>query len=174
MTEQIQIGVKVDKSLKDEVDVILRGLDIKPTTAINGLYQYISQHGELPFVISTSVKTPKDIAGGVFKSLFSLQSTLRVFFDKVQSKQRISREEILIVLDILRDFIIGFRQSAQYLGVSPFGRRVVWKNAVCAVEGIHEILDNDVRFSEEGIMYLDANSLSSLSELLNTLCTSLK
>lgn len=29
MTEQIQIGVKVEKSLKDEVDVILRGLDIK-------------------------------------------------------------------------------------------------------------------------------------------------
>ncbi|MEX3099206.1 hypothetical protein AB4M09_25885, partial [Serratia ureilytica] len=87
MTEQIQIGVKVVKSLKDEVDVILRGLDIKSTTAINGLYQYISQHGEHPFVISTSVKTPKDIAGGMFKNLFCLQSKLSLFLDKEQIEQ---------------------------------------------------------------------------------------
>lgn len=174
MTEQIQIGVKVEKSLKDEVDVILRGLDIKPTTAINGLYQYISQHGELPFVISTSVKTPKDIAGGLFKNLFSLQSTLSVFLDKVQMKRCVSREDVLIVLDILRDFIVGFRQSAQYLGASPFGRRVVWKDAVCAVESIHEILDNNVKYSEDGIMNLDEKYLSSLSALLISLCSSLK
>ncbi|CAI0815927.1 addiction module antitoxin, RelB/DinJ family [Serratia marcescens] len=174
MTEQIQIGVKVEKSLKDEVDVILRGLDIKPTTAINGLYQYISQHGELPFVISTSVKTPKDIAGGLFKNLFSLQNTLRVFFDKVQLKQSISRGEVLIILDILHDFVVGFRQNAQYLGISPFGQRVVWKDAVGAVEGIHEILENNVKYSEEGVMYLDDFYLSSLSGLLSSLCTSLK
>lgn len=127
MTEQIQIGVKVEKSLKDEVDVILRGLDIKPTTAINGLYQYISQHGELPFVISTSVKTPKDIAGGLFKSLFSLQSTLSVFLDKVQMKRCVSREEVLIVLDILRDFIVASPKRA-------ISRRFTFR-AACSLEG---------------------------------------
>jgi hypothetical protein len=81
---------------------------------------------------------------------------------------------VLIILDILRDFVVGFRQNEQYLGISPFGQRVVWKDAVCAVEGIHEILDNNVKYSEEGVMYLDDFYLSSLSGLLRSLCTSLK
>ncbi|CAI1049854.1 hypothetical protein [Serratia ficaria] len=174
MTEQIQIGVKVEKSLKDEVDVILRGLDIKPTTAINGLYQYILQHRELPFIISTSVKTPKDIAGELFKSIFSLRSTLSVFLDKINLKQGIRRGEALIVRDIIHDFIISFRQGGQYLNASQFEHSVVWHDAVLAAEGAYDILLKNAEYNENDIMQLDEKSVCRLSDFLLSLYRSVR
>jgi antitoxin component of RelBE/YafQ-DinJ toxin-antitoxin module len=166
MTEQIQIGVKVEKSLKDDVDVILRGLDIKPTTAINGLYQYILQHRELPFVISTSVKTPKDIAGELFKSIFSLRSTLSVFLDKINLKQGVRRGEVLIVRDIVHDFILSFRQGSQYINSSQFEHHVIWGDAVQAAEGAYDILLRNTTFTEDDMMQLDDKHIRLLSDLL--------
>ncbi|VTR51707.1 addiction module antitoxin, RelB/DinJ family [Serratia fonticola] len=76
MNEQAQIGIKLDKALKEDVDIILRGLGIKPTMAITGLYQYILRHGALPFIIHTQVHTPQTLFGHLFMDYSVLKRTL--------------------------------------------------------------------------------------------------
>ncbi|MEG9795511.1 hypothetical protein V6X42_23850 [Serratia marcescens] len=129
MSEPTQIGVKVDKALKDEVDAILRGLGIKPTTAIVGLYHYIAQHQALPFIIHTQVNKPSTLQRHLYRDFTLLKRLLQAFYVSREHGEPINNGELACLTNELREFITNFRQTEKALDPTENTFLVDWKKA---------------------------------------------
>ena len=129
MSEQIQIGVKVDKNLKDEVDEILRGLGIKPTTAIAGLYTYISQHKELPFVINTQADKPSTLISNLLMDYALLKRLLSELYLKVEADKQVTESEVKLLKNAIHEFNTNFRQIEKALYLLNHTHPIDWKRA---------------------------------------------
>lgn len=57
----VNVNVRIDAELKQSADEAMQIADATPTQAITLLYQYIAENKRLPFVVTTSVKTPDDL-----------------------------------------------------------------------------------------------------------------
>lgn len=55
------ITVRLSDQLKSEAEAVLSQINVSPTEAINHLYLYLVQHGQLPFRITTRSETPEDV-----------------------------------------------------------------------------------------------------------------
>ena len=129
MSEQIQIGVKVDKNLKDEVDGILRSLGIKPTAAIAGLYTYISQHKELPFVINIQADKPSALISNLLMDYSLLKRLLSEFYVKIESEKPVTGSELKLLKNAIHEFNTNFRQIEKALFLLNQTQLVDWKKA---------------------------------------------
>ncbi|CAI1947266.1 hypothetical protein [Serratia quinivorans] len=129
MSEPTQIGVKVDKALKEEVDDILRGLGIKPTTAIVGLYHYIVQHRELPFIMQTQVNKPSTLQRHLYMDFTLLKRRLQAFYVTRERGGALQDEELTLLTNVLREFITNFRQTEKALAPEAHAFLVDWTKA---------------------------------------------
>lgn len=57
----VNVNVRIDAELKQSADEAMQIAGATPTQAITLLYQYIAENKRLPFVVTTSVKTPDDL-----------------------------------------------------------------------------------------------------------------
>jgi len=57
----VNVNVRIDAELKQSADEAMQVAGATPTQAITLLYQYIAGNKRLPFVVTTSVKTPDDL-----------------------------------------------------------------------------------------------------------------
>ncbi|CAI1955860.1 type II toxin-antitoxin system RelB/DinJ family antitoxin [Serratia quinivorans] len=129
MSEPTQIGVKVDKALKDEVDVILRGLGIKPTTAIVGLYHYIAQHQALPFIIHTQVNKPSTLQHHLYRDFTLLKRLLQAFYASREHGEPNNDRELACLTNVLHEFITNFRHTEKALVPEAHAFLVDWTKA---------------------------------------------
>ena len=59
--KQKSITVRIDDELKAGAEVVLARLGVSPTEAVTCLYQYLAQHGKLPFRIRMLTESPEDV-----------------------------------------------------------------------------------------------------------------
>ncbi|AYO39798.1 type II toxin-antitoxin system RelB/DinJ family antitoxin [Serratia sp. P2ACOL2] len=163
MGEQAQIGVKVDKNLKDEVDEILRSLGIKPTTAINGLYHYILQHRELPFIINTHVNKPSNLLSNLFMDYLLLKNTLCDFYMKIEQAEQITENNLDLLKHVVREFIANFRQIENSLYPLNGENIIDWKKAFNGAKRAFYVLETHVRFETCQGHYLEDSGIIKLS-----------
>lgn len=57
----VNVNVRIDAELKQSADEAMQIAGVSPTQAVTLLYQYIAENKRLPFVVTTSVKTPDDL-----------------------------------------------------------------------------------------------------------------
>ncbi|ENG4975133.1 type II toxin-antitoxin system RelB/DinJ family antitoxin [Escherichia coli] len=57
----VNVNVRIDAELKQSADEAMQTAGVSPTQAVTLLYQYIAENKRLPFVVTTSVKTPDDL-----------------------------------------------------------------------------------------------------------------
>lgn len=141
MSEPAQIGVKVDKALKDEVDAILRGLGIKPTTAIVGLYYYIVQHRELPFIIHTQVNKPSSLQRHLYMDFTLLKRLMQAFYVTRERGGTLQDGELTLLTNVLREFITNFRQTEKALEPGDNVFHVDWTKAFNGAKRALYVLD---------------------------------
>lgn len=72
------ITVRIDDTLKAQAESVMSRLEVSPTEAINHLYLYLVQHGQLPFRITQRADAPVD----VFRDLLIC---VRLLLDTLQS-----------------------------------------------------------------------------------------
>jgi len=73
------ITVRLDEDLKAQAEAAMALLDISPTKAITHFYQYLAQHRQLPFRITTSFETPGDVWQEATNKLQTGLSLIRSF-----------------------------------------------------------------------------------------------
>jgi addiction module RelB/DinJ family antitoxin len=163
MGEQAQIGVKVDKDLKDEVDEILRSLDVKPTAAINGLYHYIVQHRELPFIISTQVNKPSNLHSNLFMDYLLLKRTMQEFYQNREHEEPLTEKNLELLKYVVREFIANFRQIENALYPLNDEKVIDWKKAFNGAKRAFYVLETHVRFETYQGHYLEDSGIIKLS-----------
>lgn len=55
------ITIRLDDQLKSSAESVLDALGVSPTQAITQLYQYVAEHGRLPFRQITRTESPEDV-----------------------------------------------------------------------------------------------------------------
>lgn len=163
MGEQTQIGVKVDKELKDEVDAILRGLGIKPTAAINGLYQYILRHRELPFIINMQVNRISTLSSHLFMDFTLLKTTLEAFYRKVEERKPIKDSELDFLKNVIREFNANFRQVEKVLYQRDDGCHVDWKRVFNGAKRAFYVIEAELKYTNGQGYYLEYGGIIKLS-----------
>ncbi|CAI2474629.1 addiction module antitoxin, RelB/DinJ family [Serratia proteamaculans] len=163
MGEQTQIGVKVDKNLKDGVDQILRNLGIKPTTAITGLYHYILQHKELPFISNTQVNKPSTLLSNLFMDYLLLKNTLHDFYRKTERAEQITENGLSLLKYVILEFIANFRQIEKSLFSSNYEDSIDWKKVFNGSKRAFYIIETHLMFEASKGYFLDEIGIIKLS-----------
>ncbi|EIT7186880.1 MAG: hypothetical protein E7K92_02405 [Serratia marcescens] len=166
MSEQIQIGVKVNKDLKNEVDDILRGLGIKPTTAITGLYNYILQHRELPFVINIQVNKPSTLVSNLFMDFTLLKKSLGEFYVKIEAQKHVFENELMLLKNVIREFSTNFRQIEKALYQFSNEYPVDWKKVFNGAKRAFYVLEAYLKFDPFLGYHLEDEGVIKLSMAL--------
>ncbi|MGK9009918.1 hypothetical protein ACRS9C_11445 [Serratia marcescens] len=169
MSEQVQIGVKVEKTLKDGADAILRCMGIKPTTAIAALYHYIVQHRELPFIIKTHVTRSNTLLFNLFMDYTLLTTSLDTFYFKLEKRTPILDNEVASLKHILREFSTNYRQLEKPLGLLSDDFPVDWKRAFNGARRAFYVLEAYLQSDEQRGYYLEDSELLKLSMALKML-----
>lgn len=55
------INVRIEDQLKAQAEEVLARHGVSPTEAVNHLYLYLAQHGQLPFRVSKRAEAPADV-----------------------------------------------------------------------------------------------------------------
>lgn len=66
------INVRIEEELKQKADEVMKAAGTTPTAAITLLYQYIAEHGKLPFTVKTSLSTPNDTTLAILREMNGL------------------------------------------------------------------------------------------------------
>lgn len=69
MRKMATINARIDDDIKKQADDVLKRLNISQTEAILLLYQYIADHGKLPFTVSTEIMTEADDTQYILKEI---------------------------------------------------------------------------------------------------------
>lgn len=163
MGDQAQIGVKVDKNLKDKVDEILRSLGIKPTTAINGLYHYILQHRELPFIINTQVNKPSRLLSNLFMDYLLLKNTLWDFYRTIERAEPLTENSLTLLKHVLLEFIANFRQIESALFPLNSEVRIDWKKVFGGAKRAFYLIETHIKFEDCQGHYFEESGIIKLS-----------
>lgn len=163
MGEQSQIGVKVDKGLKDKVDEILRSLGVKPTTAINGLYHYILQHRELPFTINTQVNKPSKLLSNLFMDYLLLKNTFWDFYRKIERAEPLTEKSLALLKHVLLEFIANYRQIENALFPLNSENCLDWKKVFSGAKRAFYIIETHIKFEDCQGHYFDESGIIKLS-----------
>lgn len=98
------INARIDDEIKVQADEVLKILDISQTQAIAAFYQYIAEQKKLPFVITTIVKTQKDLAfesTDLLAEALAVISNLQVWTEKPDGIKNSKLKEYYRRLDVL-------------------------------------------------------------------------
>lgn len=55
------VSVRIDDVLKERAETVLRDLGLNPTQGVTQFYEYLAEHGRLPFRVITRTETPEDV-----------------------------------------------------------------------------------------------------------------
>ncbi|MGU9760862.1 type II toxin-antitoxin system RelB/DinJ family antitoxin (plasmid) [Serratia marcescens] len=169
MGEQTQIGVKLDKALKDEVDTILRGLGVKPTTAINGLYRYILQHRELPFTINTQVYKPSALLNNLSMDYSMMRRALSNVYQNLALGAPVSANEKAQLTNVIHEFTTNVRQFERILSAENAEHNINWKSAFNGARRAFYVLEAYLQHDGNGRYYLEEEGIIKLSLALKML-----
>ncbi|EAN6152186.1 type II toxin-antitoxin system RelB/DinJ family antitoxin [Salmonella enterica] len=100
----VNVNVRIDAELKKSADEAMQIAGATPTQAITLLYQYIAENKRLPFVVTTSVKTPKDLlreSSALLADALVIISNLQVWTEKPDGIEKSKLMEYYRRLDVL-------------------------------------------------------------------------
>lgn len=126
----VNVNARIDSELKQSADEAMQLAGITPTQAITLLYQYISENKRLPFVVTTSVKTPKDLlreSSALLADALTIISNLQVWTEKPDGIEKSKLMEYYRRLDVLycctkeKIYLIENRREAE-LALNAFNK----------------------------------------------------
>lgn len=100
----VNVNVRIDTELKQSADEAMQIAGTTPTQVITLLYQYIAENKRIPFVVATSVKTPKDLlleSSALLAEAHAVLSNLQVWTEKADGIEKSKMMEYYRRLDIL-------------------------------------------------------------------------
>lgn len=100
----VNVNARIDAELKQRADEAMQIAGVTPTQAITLLYQYIAENKRLPFVVTTSVKTPKDLlrdSSALLAEACAVLSNLQVWTEKQDGIEKSKLMEYYRRLDAL-------------------------------------------------------------------------
>ncbi|EAO3106846.1 type II toxin-antitoxin system RelB/DinJ family antitoxin [Salmonella enterica subsp. enterica serovar Ealing] len=100
----VNVNVRIDAELKKSADEVMQIAGTTPTQAITLLYQYIAENKRLPFVVTTSVKTPKDLlceSSDLLAESLAVISNLQEWTEKPDGIEKSKLMEYYRRLDVL-------------------------------------------------------------------------
>lgn len=148
----------------------MRGLGIKPTAAINGLYRYILQHRELPFIINTQVHKPSTLLSNLFMDYSLLKNTLGSFYQKVALGTPVSENERARLTNVMHEFTTNVRQIERMLSAENAVHNIDWKAAFNGTRRAFYVLEACLQRDGSGRYYLEEEGIIKLSLAFKMLC----